>query len=446
MNITKWIYRLICIFAVAATALAPSLHMLTNNTPLPLILLTLFIFINIKPSFYNSSYLEKRLVYCANGAELLIIFLSSLTVTLIAFPYIYFNYLSGHGSIFWFTILSGIIALAIVFWNGIIRVYLTSVQLGIRYRILGIILGWIFPANLIMLGIIIHTIINEVKFENDKIILNRSRINESICKTKYPIVMVHGVFFRDYEAGFLNYWGRIPDELTQNGATIFYGCQQSADSVANCGAELAEQIKKIIATTNYEKVNIIAHSKGGLDSRYAIAKYGLEDMVASLTTINTPHRGCEFADYLLDKIPENVQNTVATTYNASLKKLGDHNPDFLKAVYDLTHNSCTQMNNEIIDSPKVFYQSIGSHMKKASGGRFPLNYSFHLVKYFDGPNDGLVGEDSFEWGSNYKYLEPSGNRGISHGDMIDLNRENFDGFDVREFYVQLIKDLKDRGF
>jgi triacylglycerol lipase len=37
-------------------------------------------------------------------------------------------------------------------------------------------------------------------------------------------------------------------------------------------------------------------------------------------------------------------------------------------------------------------------------------------------------------------------RGISHADMIDLNRENISGFDVREFYVQLVADLKRRGF
>ena len=29
--------------------------------------------------------------------------------------------------------------------------------------------------------------------------------------------------------------------------------------------------------------------------------------------------------------------------------------------------------------------------------------------------------------------------------MIDLNRENIDGFDIREFYVNVVKGLKDRG-
>ena len=81
----------------------------------------------------------------------------------------------------------------------------------------------------------------------------------------------------------------------------------------------------------------------------------------------------------------------------------------------------------------------------AGGGRFPLNFTYCLVEYFDGKNDGLVGEKSFPWGTDYRYLTVRGKRGISHGDMIDLNRENFPDFDVREFYVQLVHDLKKRG-
>ena len=69
-----------------------------------------------------------------------------------------------------------------------------------------------------------------------------------------------------------------------------------------------------------------------------------------------------------------------------------------------------------------------------------------MVKYFDGPNDGLVGENSCQWGDNFKFLTVKGKRGISHGDVIDLNRENISEFDVREFYVQLVTDLKNKGF
>ena len=74
-----------------------------------------------------------------------------------------------------------------------------------------------------------------------------------------------------------------------------------------------------------------------------------------------------------------------------------------------------------------------------------MNFSYQLVNYFDGNNDGLVGEKSFPWGEKYQFLTVRGKRGISHGDLIDLNRENFDEFDVREFYVQLVHDLKQRG-
>ena len=78
----------------------------------------------------------------------------------------------------------------------------------------------------------------------EKYLLNLSRNDDKICKTKYPIVLVHGVFFRDSK--LLNYWGRIPGELINNGATIFYGDHQSALSVKESGEELKERIIDIV--------------------------------------------------------------------------------------------------------------------------------------------------------------------------------------------------------
>ena len=78
-------------------------------------------------------------------------------------------------------------------------------------------------------------------------------------------------------------------------------------------------------------------------------------------------------------------------------------------------------------------------------GKVSSEFSYNLVKYFDGPNDGLVSEDSFSWGEKYTFLKTDGKRGISHGDMIDLNRENIPGFDVREFYVGLTAETKKKG-
>ena len=95
--------------------------------------------------------------------------------------------------------------------------------------------------------------------------------------------MVHGVFFRDFK--YFNYWGRVPKELERNGAVIFYGNHQSAASVKDSAQELATRILEITGETGCGKVNIIAHSKGGLDSRYAISLLGMEPYVATLTTI-----------------------------------------------------------------------------------------------------------------------------------------------------------------
>lgn len=393
---------------------------------------------------------SRRLKICHFGCTFLYIFIITTCIAIAAILPGLFGKYASHGNLFeepWFwgiTCLIVYLIESVFFWIGIIVVYLTSAQLGIRWRIWGIALGLIPIANVVMLTIIVKTVSSEIKFENEKIKLNEARAEQKICQTKYPILMVHGVFFRDFK--MVNYWGRIPKELEDNGATIYYGNHNSASAVRDSALELERRIKEIIEKTGCEKVNVIAHSKGGLDTRAAIALTDAGKYIASLTTINTPHRGCEFADYLLNKIPEKQQNFIAETYNKAASDLGDINPDFLAAVNDLTFGNCAKFNEEIFDNPNIYYQSYGSKINKSGSGRFPLNFTYYLVKYFDGPNDGLVGEKSFKWGENYTFLTIPGRRGISHGDIIDLNRENYKEFDVREFYVQLVADLKNKGF
>lgn len=387
---------------------------------------------------------SKQLAFCQHGTVLLCAFYFSIVVStvyqiILAFKTVPHDYMT-----FIWSLAVCIAVNFIVFWVGIIFVYLTSTQLGAKWRIIGIICGLIPIANLVALFNIIKITTNEYFFEAEKYKINKQRKTAQICATKYPILLVHGVFFRDTK--FFNYWGRIPKELEINGAEIFYGEHSSAASVADSAAELKERITQILAETGAEKLNIIAHSKGGLDCRYAIAKLGIGDSVASLTTVNTPHRGCLFADYLLTKISDDIKQSVANTYNSTLRKLGESNPDFLAAVNDLTDSYCSELDAEMPDPEGVYCQSVGSVLIKSGNGKFPLNFSYHLVKHFSGDNDGLVDEKSFRWGENYTLLKPTENRGISHGDMIDLNRENINGFDVREFYVNLVNDLKNKGF
>lgn len=387
-----------------------------------------------------------RLKVLGDGAELILIFWITMISSAVFAGEFISDIFKGIDNrtpyVVWLIVL--LLGESAIFWDGIIRVYLTSVQLGIKIRVLGIVFGMVPIANLVMLMIIYTKVRREADFETEKYKLDESRINEKICETKYPILLVHGVFFRD--SRLLNYWGRIPAELEKNGAVIYYGEQQSALSVAESSKELAKKIEEIVSTTGCGKVNIIAHSKGGLDSRYAISKLGCDKYVASLTTINTPHRGCIFAEYLLKTAPEKFKSMIEHTYNKAFYMLGDKSPDFMAAVKCLTNSYCEEFNKEVADSEDVMYQSFGSKALNSRSGKFPLNVSYPIVKKYDGDNDGLVALTSAEWGERFTPIYPKGKRGITHADMIDLNRENIAGFDVREMYVQIAADLKKRGF
>jgi len=419
-------------------------YMVVRTAPYILILLIpLFLLLNILPGMNPKGTKSLRLKICNHGTLVLMMFIGSLIPSLIwhavlavlTIPHSYME-------LVWSAVYC-IIASAILFWNGILCVYFTSTQMGIKWRVIGLICGMIPILNLIVLTRIIKITADEVEFEIEKEVITRDPALSEICKTKYPIILVHGVFFRDNK--LLNYWGRIPRTLKLHGAEIFYGEHQSALTVKESARELASRIKLIVERSGCEKVNIIAHSKGGLDCRYAISEFGMAPYVASLTTVNTPHRGCIFAERLLDAIPENIQNKVAKAYNVTLTALGDETPDFLAAVRDLTAEACIKR-NEILTFPEgIFAQSIGSVMEHPHKGQFPLNLSYRYVKNYDGENDGLVGESSFSWGEKYVLLRTKGKRGISHCDIIDLGQENIRDFDVRAFYTELVSDLRARG-
>jgi len=332
---------------------------------------------------------------------------------------------------------------AALLFNGMIRVAVTSKQLGAILRVLMFFVWWVPVANVVVLGRVCKTVKEEYKFLRAKCLRNEGRQGMQVCKTKYPILMVHGVFFRDWK--YFNYWGRIPEELTGNGAEIFYGSHSSALTVEMAAQELKARILEILRETGSEKVNIIGHSKGGLDARYAISRLGMDAYVASLTTVNTPHRGTPLPEKLLALAPEKAASAIGRQYGRLFRKLGDDSCDFLGSVNGLTPQTCEELNKAMPDREGVLYQSVGSKMRAASSAGPPLNAGYAIIKPLGGDNDGLVCTDSMAWGSCLGILTPAGKKGISHGDMIDLTRKNIPGFDVCEFYVGLLAGLKEKG-
>ncbi len=270
-----------------------------------------------------------------------------------------------------------------------------------------------------------------------------ARDGSMLCATRYPIVMLHGIGFRDL--CYFNYWGRIPKELVHNGAIVYYGHQQAWGTIEDNADIICQNIRKILKENHCEKVNIIAHSKGGLDARYLISGLHMEDCVASLTTISTPHRGSELLN-ILNKLPDGIYRLIASGFDRTFKRLGDPCPDCYHASKQLSSGFCQEFNEKYPDSPKVYYQSYASYVKHTFGDN--LLSIPNLLMFFTGApkNDGLVTVDSAKWGHFKKTFASSGRRGISHGDMIDLKREDYKGFDVIEAYVQIVAELKEMGF
>lgn len=337
-----------------------------------------------------------------------------------------------------------VIMIAFIFITAVLKIIVSARQVKILNYILLLMFWWVPVANIFLIVKMYKTAKREYFFETDRIELENSRAVNEICKTKYPVLLIHGIFFRDWQ--ILNYWGRIPAALMKNGAAVYYGKQQSAQSIADSAEELKSSILEIISKTGAEKVNIIAHSKGGLDSRYAISRLGMDKYVATLTTINTPHKGSRMADYLVDKLPDGIVRFITKRYNSIFKKLGDTDPDFMAGVNDLSAVRAEKYDEEMPDSPEVSYRSIMSVMKGAFSAGFPLNLGYMLMKKLEGPeNDGLVSKESAVHGE-FTLVSCPKKRGISHGDVIDLLRENIDGYDVREFYVRLVSELKEQGY
>jgi len=124
--------------------------------------------------------------------------------------------------------------------------------------------------------------------------------NCNTAKTQYPIVLAHGMAGFDELFGVYEYWFGIPDALEDKGATVFVTSVSQFNTSQERGEQLIAQIETITAITGKPKVNLIGHSHGGLDVRYVAAVR--PDLVASVTSVGSPHKGAELADFLRDNV------------------------------------------------------------------------------------------------------------------------------------------------
>ena len=270
----------------------------------------------------------------------------------------------------------------------------------------------------------------------------------TLCSTRYPIMLVHGVGARDSLEQC--YWRRIPDYLRQRGAVVEFGFQDSWATVEQNAAMLATRIAWVCREYGCEKVNLIAHSKGGLDARYAISALGMEEQVASLTTLSTPHHGSRTVDFFFRF--RGILKGAGVLLNRWYRRCGDATPDFYHTLYQFTTAFASQFNRLYPLPEPVYCQSYAATLRCGlSNIAYWLPHLF--VRLFDGDNDGLVSPDSARFGQFQGVLESPRRAGISHSDLVDakgscFTQEKQPGriSEICEFYRDLVAGLKEKGF
>lgn len=257
-------------------------------------------------------------------------------------------------------------------------------------------------------------------------------------QSKYPIILVHGMVLKNFK--LYKAFRKISDYLINQGLIVYVANHDGIGSIENNALQLKEEILEILKKENIDKVNIIAHSKGGLDSRYMISKLNMEDHVASLTTLSTPHRGSKLSAKLI-KMPKLLAKFIAFWINLFYKICKDKNPDIIKVGEQLSDENMKVFNLEILNSEKVYYQSYSSNLENKKN--FLMGIPFSITKKLENEGtDGIVSINSSVWGE-YKGNIPEN---YDHAKMVGAYGSKKSLQKVAEFYYSIVKELKEKGF
>lgn len=175
--------------------------------------------------------------------------------------------------------------------------------------------------------------------------------SSTFTKTKYPIVLAHGLSGFRQLFGVVDYFFGIVSDLQSGGAKVFVTQVSAFGSEQQRGEQLLQQIEFIASSTGAGKVNLIGHSMGGIDARYVMGVR--PDLIASLTTVATPHLGADLADFLLDNLtPGGFNETVLAALANSLGTIldlltGTSQPqDAIGALHALSSAGATTFNRQ----------------------------------------------------------------------------------------------------
>lgn len=283
---------------------------------------------------------------------------------------------------------------------------------------------------------------------------------------RYPIVLGHG-----FDASPTNRWGfnGVAEALRRDGHRVYVAIVPPYDSPAVRARSLAGTVDRALAETGAGRVNLIAHSMGGLDARELISVLGYGDRVASLTTISSPHRGTRVADVALSLLPnasDGVVNALASAWGLTYNQLaGDSH--VRAAMTALAESSAPAFNASHPDDRRVYYQSWAG-VSSLAGIPGPNDYNACMGRLLRQarradvldptlapmaaltahgaelrPNDGMATVTSATWGT-FRGCIPADHLD-EVGQVRDQGMNERTGFDHLRFYRTVAFDLAARG-
>lgn len=236
-------------------------------------------------------------------------------------------------------------------------------------------------------------------------------------KTKHPVVLVHGLLGFDSLLGVYDYFYGLPQDLRSGGAKVYVANVSSSNFSEVRGEQLIDDLDTLRAIHGHTRFNLIGHSHGGPTIRYVASVR--PDLVASITSVGSPHRGSNVADGLATVAPPgSTQATlVAGLVNALSAFIeflsGDDDPqDALGALVSLSSAGATAFNAAHPQGMPASYCGQGAAVVNgiryySIGGTSVLTNIFDVSDGFLGAsslffgfeqNDGLVGKCSSHLG------------------------------------------------
>jgi triacylglycerol lipase len=281
---------------------------------------------------------------------------------------------------------------------------------------------------------------------NTSALLRRLELKEftqpDIVQVKYPIFLCHGFG----AIGSLVKPSPLHDPcmlMREHGIIAFAPNVVPYASIETRARNWVRLINKVCMDNGFEKLNVIAHSMGGLDMRFALAHLDITDRIASLTTVATPHHGTFLADLILktpEIITEKLSDIVDWFGNSVYPR---EKSEVLSSVEQLCRNYIQEEFNPNTHDVKDFpYFSYSAAVGKGTNYSINPVFMFQNTQIFakENINDSFVSVESAQWG------EHIGTIPLSHMNQINVQVSKENRPKYKDFWIGVVKMLRDKGF